>query len=298
MGALDPFLRPMDLTTVLQALISGILMAGIYALVAIGLTLIFGVVRIVNFAQGEFVMLGMYATYWLWKLWGIDPYLSLLVTMPALFCFGVLVQRLFFQPILRAPDLAQIFMTVGLSVVLMNAALFFFTADFRSVKTAYSDWTLRLAGMALPVPRIFAFVGALLLAGLLTLFLYRTDLGKALRAVAQDREVSMLLGINPERMYLLAVGLGAALAGAAGGLIVPFFYVFPTVGVVFVLIAFVVVILGSLGSIQGALLASLIIGVGESLGILFAGADLGLVVVFAILVLTLILRPSGLMGQT
>ncbi len=288
----------MDLTTVLQALISGILMAGIYALVAIGLTLIFGVVRIVNFAQGEFVMLGMYATYWLWKLWGIDPYLSLLVTMPALFCFGVLVQRLFFQPILRAPDLAQIFMTVGLSVVLMNAALFFFTADFRSVKTAYSDWTLRLAGMALPVPRIFAFVGALLLAGLLTLFLYRTDLGKALRAVAQDREVSMLLGINPERMYLLAVGLGAALAGAAGGLIVPFFYVFPTVGVVFVLIAFVVVILGSLGSIQGALLASLIIGVGESLGILFAGADLGLVVVFAILVLTLILRPSGLMGQT
>ena len=287
----------MDLTTILQGLLTGILMAGIYALVAIGLTLIFGVVRIVNFAQGEFVMLGMYATFWLWKLWGIDPYLSLLITMPLLFCFGVLVQRFLFRPILHAPDLAQIFMTVGISVVLMNAALFFFTANFRTVKTAYAEWTIRLGGVALPVPRLFAFVGALLLAGLLTLFLSKTDVGKALRAVAQDREVSMLLGINPERMYLLAVGLGAALAGAAGSLIVPFFYVFPTVGVVFVLIAFVVVILGTLGSIEGALLAAFIVGVAESLGILFAGADLGLVVVFAILVATLILRPSGLMGQ-
>ncbi|HXZ44813.1 MAG TPA: branched-chain amino acid ABC transporter permease [archaeon] len=288
----------MDLTTILQGLLTGILMAGIYALVAIGLTLIFGVVRIVNFAQGEFVMLGMYATYWLWKLWGIDPYLSLLITMPLLFCFGVLVQRFLFRPILHAPDLAQIFMTVGISIILMNAALFFFTADFRTVKAVYSEWTIRLGGVALPVPRLFAFVGAVLLAGLLTLFLSKTDLGKALRAVAQDREVSMLLGINPDRMYLLAVGLGAALSGAAGGLIVPFFYVFPTVGVIFVLIAFVVVILGTLGSIEGAMLAALIVGVAESLGILFAGADLGLVVVFAILVATLIFKPSGLRGQT
>jgi branched-chain amino acid transport system permease protein len=147
------------------------------------------------------------------------------------------------------------------------------------------------------MPRLFAFIGALLLAGLLILFLSKTDVGKALRAVAQDREVSMLLGINPDRMYLLAVGLGAAVSGAAGGLIVPFFYVFPTVGVIFVLIAFVVVILGTLGSIEGAMLAALIVGVAESLGILFAGADLGLVVVFAILVATLIFKPSGLRGQ-
>ena len=287
----------MDLTTVLQALISGVLMAGIYALVAIGLTLIFGVVRIVNFAQGEFVMLGMYATYWLWKLWGIDPYLSLVITMPLLFCFGVLVQRFLLQPILYAPDLAQIFMTVGLSVALMNATLFFFTADFRSVKTAYSEWAIRAGGVTLPVTRLFAFTGALVLAGLLTAFLTKTDMGKALRAVAQDREVSMLLGINPRRMYLLAVGLGTALAGAAGGLIMPFFYVFPTVGVSFVLVAFVVVILGTLGNIQGALLAALIVGVAESLGILLAGADLGLVVVYGLLVAALVFRPLGLMGQ-
>jgi branched-chain amino acid transport system permease protein len=286
----------MDLTTILQALITGVLMAGIYALVGIGLTLIFGVVRIVNFAQGEFVMVGMYATYWLWKLWGIDPYLSLLITMPLMFCFGVLVQRFFLQPILHAPDMAQIFMTVGLSVALMNAALLVFTADFRSVKISYAEWALRFGGVTVPVTRLFAFLGALVLAGLLTLFLTKTDLGKALRAVAQDREVSMLLGINPGRMYLLAVGLGAALAGAAGGLIVPFFYVYPTAGVVFGLIGFVVVILGRLGSIEGALLASLIVAVAESLGILFAGADLGLVVVFAILVVGLVFRPSGLMG--
>ena len=286
----------MELTTVLQGLLTGLLMSGIYALVAIGLTLIFGVVRIVNFAQGEFVMLGMYGTYWLWKLGGVDPYASLLVTMPLLFLFGVLVQQFLFRPILHAPDLAQIFLTVGLSVVLMNAALFFFTADFRSVKTVYSEWTLRVGGITLLMPRVFAFAGALLLGGGLALFLLKTDVGKALRAVAQDREVCMLLGINPERMYRLAVGLGAALAGAAGGLIVPFFYVFPTVGVVFVLIAFVVVVLGTLGSIRGALMAALIVGVAESLGILFAGADLGLVVVFAILVATLVFKPSGLVG--
>jgi branched-chain amino acid transport system permease protein len=286
----------MDLTTFLQALITGILMAGIYALVGIGLTLIFGVVRIVNFAHGEFVMLGMYITFWLWKLWGLDPYFSLLITMPVMFCFGVLVQRFLLQPILRAPDLAQIFMTVGLGVILSNAALLCFTADFRSVKIGYAEWTWRLGEVAVPLPRLFAFIGALLLAGLLTLFLRKTDLGKALRAVAQDREVSMLLGINPERMYLLAVGLGAALAGAAGGLIVPFFYVFPTVGVIFGLVAFVVVILGTLGSVEGAMLAAFIVGVAESLGILFAGADLGLVVVFAILVVALVFRPSGLMG--
>ncbi len=286
----------MELSTFLQALVTGILMAGIYALVAIGLTLIFGVVRIVNFAHGEFVMLGMYLSFWLWKLWGIDPYLSLLITRPVLFCFGVLVQRFLFHPILRAPDLAQIFMTVGLSVILMNVSLFLFTADYRSVKVSYAEWAWRVGGVTVPMTRLFAFLGALLLAGLLTLFLTKTDVGKALRAVAQDREVSMLLGINPERMYLMAVGLGAALAGAAGSLIVPFFYTFPTVGVVFVLIAFVVVILGTLGNIQGALLASLIVGVAESLGILFAGSDLGLVVVFAILVVSLVFRPSGLMG--
>jgi branched-chain amino acid transport system permease protein len=286
----------MDLATFFQALITGILMAGIYALVAIGLTLIFGVVRIVNFAHGEFVMLGMYLSFFLWKLWGVDPYASLLITMPVLFCFGVLTQRFLFQPILRAPDLAQIFMTVGLSVILMNVALFLFTADFRSAKLAYAEWAWRVGGVTIPMTRLFAFLGAVLLAGLLILFLTKTDVGKALRAVAQDREVSMLLGINPQRMYLLAVGLGAALAGGAGTLIVPFFYVFPTVGVVFVLIAFVVVILGTLGSVEGAMLAALIVGVAESLGILFAGADLGLVVVFTILVVALILRPSGLMG--
>src|SRR5574342_365755 len=134
----------MELSTFLQALITGILMAGISALVGIGLTLIVGVVRIVNFAHGEFVMLGMYVTFWLWKLWGIDPYLSLVITMPVLFCFGVLVQRFLLQPILRAPDLAQIFMTVGLSVILMNATLLLFTADFRSVKLSYSEWIWRL----------------------------------------------------------------------------------------------------------------------------------------------------------
>jgi branched-chain amino acid transport system permease protein len=286
----------MQWTTIAQAVMTGILMGSIYALVAIGLTLIFGVVRIVNFAQGEFLMVGMYISYWLWRLFGLDPYLSLLITMPAMFLFGVLVYGVFFRRVIGAPDLAQIFLTVGLSIVLMNLALFFFTADFRSIRTPYGDLTVNLGGVILSVPRLLAFAGALLFGLLLYLFLWGTNTGKALRAVAQDREVAMLLGINPERMYWLAVGLGGALAGGAGALLLPFFYVFPTVGVTFVLIAFVVVIFGTLGNIKGAFLAAFIVGVAESLGILFAGGDMGLIVVFVILVLVLAFKPSGLMG--
>lgn len=286
----------MQWTTIAQAVLTGILMGSIYALVAIGLTLIFGVVRIVNFAQGEFLMVGMYISFGLWHLFGLDPYLSLLITMPAMFLFGVFVYGVFFRRVIGAPDLAQIFLTVALSIVLMNLALFFFTADFRSVRTSYGDLTVNLRGVILSVPRLLAFAGALLFGLLLYLFLRGTDTGKALRAVAQDREVAMLLGINPERMYWLAVGLGSALAGGAGALLLPFFYVFPTVGVTFVLIAFVVVIFGTLGNIKGAFLAAFIVGVAESLGILFAGGDMGLIVVFMILVLVLAFKPSGLMG--
>jgi branched-chain amino acid transport system permease protein len=286
----------MDLTTILQGLLTGILMAGIYALVAIGLTLIFGVVRIVNFAQGEFVMIGMYATFWLWKLWGIDPYLSLLITMPVLFCFGVLVQRFLFRPILHAPDLAQIFMTVGLSVLLMNAALFFFTADFRSVKTAYSEWTVRLAGVALPVSRLSRSSG-------------RSSWRIAHALPVQDRPRQGAAGSGPGPGGVHAPGDQSGAHVPAGGgpgngpggggrmshrpllLRVPH---------------------GGRGLRAGRLRGGhprdprqhrgpcwrpWIVGVAESLGILFAGADLGLVVVYAILVATLILRPSGLRGQ-
>jgi branched-chain amino acid transport system permease protein len=287
----------MSFTTVWQAIISGLLNGAVYGLVSVGLTMIFGVVKIVNFAHGEFLMVGMYLSYALWALLGIDPIWSVPIVMAALFFFGIGMQKFFIRRVLNAPDLAQIFLTVGLSILMMNLALFLFRADFRIVKVSYVDWTFSLAGAIVIVPRLIACLGAILFSLLLALFLLRTDFGKAMRAVAQDREVAMLVGINPDKMYDFAVGIGAALAGAAGGLTISFYFVFPSVGVNFVLIAFVIVILGTLGNIKGAFLTSLIVGVAESVGVLFVGADLGLAVVFVILVLTLAFRPAGLLGR-
>ena len=287
----------MSFTTVWQAFISGLLNGAVYGLVSVGLTMIFGVVKIVNFAHGEFLMVGMYRSYALWALLGIDPLWSVPIVMAALFFFGVGIQKFFIRRVLNAPDLAQIFLTVGLSVLMINLALFLLRADFRSVKVPYVDWTFSLARAIVSVPRLIACLGAILFSLLLAIFLVKTDVGKAMRAVAQDREVSMLVGINPERMYNFAVGISAALAGAAGGLTISFYFVFPSVGVNFVLIAFVIVILGTLGSIKGAFLTSLIVGVAESFGVLFVGSDLGLAVVFVILLFTLAFRPGGLLGK-
>jgi branched-chain amino acid transport system permease protein len=287
----------MSFTTVWQALISGLLNGAVYGLVSVGLSMIFGVVKIVNFAHGEFLMVGMYLSYAIWALLGIDPLWSVPIVMFLLFFFGVGIQRFFIRRVLNAPDLAQIFLTVGLSVLMINLALFLFRADFRSVKVSYADWTFPLAGAIIIIPRLIACLGAIIFSLLLALFLLKTDVGKAMRAVAQDREVSMLVGINPERMYDIAVGISAALAGAAGALTISFYFVFPSVGVNFVLIAFVIVILGTLGNLKGAFLTSLIVGVAESVGVLFVGADLGLAVVFVILVLTLAFRPGGLLGS-
>jgi branched-chain amino acid transport system permease protein len=287
----------MSFTTIWQAFISGLLNGAVYGLVSVGLTMIFGVVKIVNFAHGEFLMVGMYLSYALWAILGIDPLWSVPIVMVALFFFGVGIQKFFIRRVLNAPDLAQIFLTVGLSVLMINLALFLLRADFRSVKVPYADWTFALAGAIVSVPRLIACLGAIVFSLLLAIFLVRTDVGKAMRAVAQDREVSMLVGINPERMYNFAVGISAALAGAAGGLTISFYFVFPSVGVNFVLIAFVIVILGTLGSIPGAFLTSLIVGVAESVGVLFVGADLGLAVVFVIMLLTLAFRPAGLLGK-
>lgn len=284
--------------TLLQALTAGILIGGLYALVSVGLSLIFGVLKIVNFAHGEFVMLGMYGAYLLWASLHLDPLLALFLITPLLFLFGAALQHLLIRRILHAPDLAQIFLTVGLSIVLINSALLVFHADFRGVRTPYSDAYLSLAGVVIPWARVIAFAGAGILAGALVLFLTRTDLGRAMRAAAQDREVAMLMGINPDRVFLVAFGLGSALAGAAGVFLVTFFPVFPTVGTQFGLLAFVVVILGGLGNLPGALAAGLLVGVVESLGRQYLQADWGLVVVFAIMLLALNLRPSGLLGGT
>ena len=281
---------------VAQAVVNGLLIGGIYALVSIGVTLIFGVVKIVNFAQGEFVMIGMYVSYWLATLIRLDPVASLAVSMPALFVCGILLQRFLLRRVLGLGDMPQIFLTFALSLLLMNLALLLFTANYRTVQTAYTFSSLRLGPLYLSVPRVIAFALAMLLSAALEIFLRTTDLGKAMRAAAQNRDVAMLMGVNPDRVFGVAVGFALALAGAAGSLLMPFYPAYPTVGQVFVLFAFVAVVLGTLGNVRGALIAGLMMGMAESLGVQFVGADSGLIVVFAMLLVTLAVRPGGLYG--
>src|ERR1700689_2147632 len=210
------------LETIVQAVINGLLIGGIYALVSIGVTLIFGVVKIVNFAQGEFVMIGMYISFFLSTQFGVDPILSLVVSMPVLFVIGVLVQHFLIRRVLGLNDLPQIFLTFALSLLLINLALMLFTANYRTVHTPYSDEALYLGPLYIPVAKLMAFVLAMALSGALWVFLRSTDMGKAMRAAAQKPEVAMLMGINTNRVFAVAVGESLALAGAAGSLLMPF----------------------------------------------------------------------------
>lgn len=282
------------LETVAQAVINGLLIGGIYALVSIGVTLIFGVVKIVNFAQGEFVMIGMYLSFFLFSYFGVDPLLSLFVSMPVLFVLGMLIQHFLIRRVLGPNDMPQIFLTFALSLLLLNLSLLFFSANYRTVHTSYSDEAFHFGGLYVPEAKLIAFVVAMALSAALWAFLRFTDLGKAMRAASQKPDVAVLMGINPNRVFAVAFGAALALAGAAGSLLMPFYSAYPFVGQVFVLMAFVAVVLGTLGNVMGALIASLMMGVAESLGIQFVGADSGQIVVFAMLLLTLALKPNGL----
>jgi branched-chain amino acid transport system permease protein len=286
----------MDIT-VLQLIINGLLLGGMYALISIGLTLIFGVLEIINFAHGEFLMLAMYASFWLFQLYGIDPYVSMLIILPLFFFVGVAVQKVTIQPILNAPPLNQIFMTVGLSMVLQNVALFIWTADYRTVKTAYSGLTLKTTGLLISFPRLVAFLLAMGLIAALLIFLRKTYTGKAIRALAQERKAAMLMGINVYRTYQIAFGIGIACVGAAGAMLIPVYFVFPSVGSLFVLIAFVVVILGGYNSLTGSLVGGLIIGVVEAFSGFFISPHLKEAIYFVIFILILLFKPTGLFGR-
>jgi branched-chain amino acid transport system permease protein len=285
------------LIIIIQLIINGLLLGGMYALISIGLTLIFGVLEIINFAHGEFLMLSMYASFWLFQLYGIDPYLSLLIILPLFFLVGLVIQRGIIQPILNAPPLNQIFMTVGLSMVLQNLALFVWRADYRTVKTAYSALTLKTSGLMISFPRLVAFILAMGVIGALLIFLKKTYTGKAIRALAQERRAAMLVGINVYRTYQIAFGIGIACVGAAGAILMPVYFVFPSVGALFVLIAFVVVILGGYNSLTGALIGGLIIGVVEAFSGFFISPHLREAICFVIFILILLFRPRGLFGR-
>jgi branched-chain amino acid transport system permease protein len=298
-----------DPRVLLQAIISGLLIGGVYALSAMGLTLIFGVMRIINFAHGTFLMLGMYAAYWLFHGFslgrfafpgGVDPYVGLVAIVPAFFLLGVFIQRTLINRVLDAPEHSQLLLTLGVSLIFQNAALALFGATPSSINTAYGSWVwaFALGGIDLFVSmsRLLACLTALAVCGLLFLLLHRTDVGKAMRAAAEERDGAQLVGIDVRVVYGVAFGIGLACVAVTGAVVLPFFRVSPEVGDIFVLLAFVTVVLGGMGNLVGALLGGLLIGVAENLGALLPQPSLKHLVVFAIFVLVLLFRPTGLLG--
>jgi branched-chain amino acid transport system permease protein len=286
------------MAVLLQSILSGVLIGGVYALIGIGLTLIFGVMRVINFAQGDLVMVGMYCTFWVFVLLGIDPFLSVVITMPLLFVLGALLQRGLINRVLDALPQNQILLTIGIGLVLSNVAMLVFTSDYRILSTSYSSSSVGLAGIRLSTPLLYCFLITAVITAVLYWFLVKTDIGHAIRATAQDRDAAQLMGVNVRHMGVLAFGLGAALAGAAGALVAPTYYIYPQVGGVFTLKAFVVVVLGGMGSIIGATLGGVLIGVAESVSGTYIGSGWKDLCVYVIFLLVLLLKPSGLLGKS
>lgn len=281
---------------IISATVFGILNGGIYALLAVGLSLIFGVMNIVNFAHGELVMLGMFGSFWAFTLLKIDPYVSLILIFPAMMILGIVIQLGLINRVSLDDHKQQIMLTLGLSIVLMNLATLLWSPDYRVIKTGYADLNLSLPGTRVSLPRFLAFIGSIILITLVYLFLKHTKVGTMIRATAQDRVAAGLMGINTQYIYALVFGMGAMCAGVAGTLISNYFYIYPRIGSMFVALTFVIVVFGGLGSIQGALIGGIIIGVIESVSAVFVPPSLKEAVYYAIFLLTLWLKPKGLFG--
>ena len=290
----------MDLSIFIQTVTSGVLLGGLYGLIALGMTLIFGVMRIINLAHGEFLMIGMYVSYILFTKFGVDPYLSIAVSVPLLFVIGIAIQRFLLMPLIKAkaPGENQILMTAGIGLVLTNAALLIFSPNYFTVLTTYSNATASIGKISVSLPLLWDFLICFGITGILYLFIMKTDTGCSIRAVAQNIDSARLMGINIDKIMIITFGVGAALVGAAGALFMPIFYVFPAIGELFTLKAFIVTVLGGMGSALGALVGGVTLGIVEQIGASYISMALKDALGFVIFVLVLIFRPSGLVGKS
>jgi branched-chain amino acid transport system permease protein len=284
------------MSTIVQLIVSGILIGSVYALMSIGLTLIFGVLRIVNFAHGEFLMIAMYGAWAFSRLLGLNPYFAIIAIVPAMFLFGALVYRLIVSSALGKPHLVVVFATMALSIFLQNAALMLMTADLRDVPPIFAR-SMTVGSIFVRGELLIGFAVTLLCTIGLRWLIKRTFLGKAIRATVQDGEAAMLMGIAVPRIFLITFAAGSALVGLAACIMVPLFSVFPTVGLNFVLIAFVIVVLGGMGSIEGALLGGVCVGVVQSVSAYYVAPAYGQLFFFLLFLLVMIFRPNGLLGQ-
>jgi branched-chain amino acid transport system permease protein len=277
-----------------QVIVSGLLAGALYAMVALGLGLIFGVMRVLNVAHGPLLMLGAYVTYWLFSTVGLNPYLSLLVSMPVVFLIGVALQRFLVRRVVDAPELSSLLLTFGISIALVNLAQLAFTSDLRSVE--FITGSFLIGPFAFSKSRVIACLFAAGITALAFLFLQKTRLGKAIRAVSQSREVAQVCGINVQRIHLFAFGLASALAAAGGTLVTVMVAIQPEMGAVYTFKSFLVIVLGGAGNYPGALLGGLLLGLVEQLASLFLTTQVNEAVAYVLLVLVLLLRPTGLLG--
>jgi branched-chain amino acid transport system permease protein len=284
-------------TILIPAVLNGLMMGAVYALVALGLTLIYGVLHIINFAHGALLTAAMFAAYFAYSVFGLDPYAAAVVLTPLFFGLGYALQRFVIGPASHGEERNVLLVTLGLAVAIENGLLYAFRADTRTLNLDYAFNVVDLGVAFIPVPRVIAFAVVLILALILWAVLSLTDTGKAIRAVAKEKLGAELTGIDVSHIYAVTFGLGTACLAIAACLLIPTYYVNPHAGNAFVLIAFTIVVLGGMGSVAGALLGGLFIGVVESLSGLYLGESLGQIGIFVIFILVLLLRPSGLFGE-
>ena len=291
--SIEPVLSPAIL---IPAILNGLLTGAVYALVALGLTLIYGVLHIINFAHGALLSAAMFAAFFAYHQLGLDPYLAAFLLAPAFFAFGYALQRFVIGPASHGDDRNMLLVTLGIAIVIENALLYAFRADTRTIDVPYGFQTINFGVAFLAVPRVIGLVAAFVVALLLWLIMAWTDIGKAIRAVAKEKLGAELVGIDVAHVYAMTFGLGTACVAVAACLLIPTYYVNPNVGNAFILVAFTIVVLGGMGSVPGALIGGLIIGVVESLSGLFLGKSLGQIGIFLIFIAVLLVRPNGLFG--
>ena len=283
--------------TIVQLLVSGVMLGGIYAIMSIGLTLIFGVLKVVNFAHGEFLMLAMYVAWAITSVAGVNTYTAIIVVVPALLVFGAFVYLLIIRPAVDKPHLVVVFATMGLSILMQNLALVLMTADLRDVPPLFGGTPFKLGPIYLRTELVLGFVISVTVTLALMIFIKRSYIGKAIRATVQDRDAALLMGINVPSLFMLTFAGGSALVGLAGCIMLPLYSTFPTVGLNFVLIAYVIVVLGGMGSMDGALLGGICIGLVQSLSGYYVAPAYGQMFYFLLFLLVMVCRPNGLLGQ-